>query len=1483
MRNTMNAVKVKNRFPRWLIICCILETIILLLCGLWLRDFAEKNYRRHAEEQLLAVADLKVKEIAAWRASRLANGSEAMGSPHLAAGIAEWIKTRDRKNTDAVFARFNVLLRDLDYRDFMLIDSTGHILLSFNGTTGTVDKAILRILKIARRERKPQTCDLHLSAFNKTPAMEIVAPLFLNKKPQRFVAAIVLVIDPEQFLYPLIQSWPIPSRTSETIICRREGDSVLFLNNLRHQPHTALTLSIPMTSQNVPGVMAASGMRGIFNGRDYRGKEVISALEQIPDSPWFMVSKVDNDETFGEMWFITILILALIFGILAASLAVLVVFWQQVQKTDQKKAYEAEIERLALVKHFDYLAKNANDIILLADERYHIKEANDRAQEAYGYTYEEFLKITLHDIVAPSSFAIFEEHCPVLIQQGSCRAEMNHLRKDRSEFPVEISARYFSIESENYIQIIIRDITERKQAEIALRESEERYRLISSAAFNYVYSTRLEDDGNLHLNWVSGAFEDITGYSFEEYVAHGGWRASLHPDDLEQDDRDMEMLQSNRKVITELRTIDKSGRVLWVRVYAYPIWDEQQQRLVGISGAVQDITDRKQAEDLLRESENKFTAAFRDSPIALVVSSVADNKYVDVNDVFTQITGFTRDEAVGHTAAELKIFANHDEREKLVSEVRKEGHVYGKEIRFRIKSGKIIACLISMSIIQRDRRPHFLSSVVDITERKQAEDALKKSEEEFRILAEAMPQIVWATQPDGRNIYFNHLWVDYTGLTLEESYGHGWNKPFHPEDQQRAWDAWQNATKNNATYSLECRLRRADGVYKWWLVRGVPVLDANGNIIKWIGTCTDINELKHAEEELRESEDRFRSLYENATLGLYRTTPEGKILLANPALVNMLGYSRLEGLDLKDIEGGGYASTYERKDFLDRIEKEEVVVGLESAWKNQDGKTIYVRESARAIRDAQGKTLYYDGTVEDITERKLAENALKASEEQFRLISENVADMIVVLDLEGKRVYNSPSYRPILGEPDMLKGTDSFREIHPDDREKIKEIFRETVRTGVGHQIEYRLLGKDNAVHFIESVGSVVRDTAGKITNVIVVSRDVTEKKRLEQQSFRTQRLESIGTLASGVAHDLNNVLGPIVLALEVLKGHVADKTALKMLDTLSISAHRGADIVKQILGFARGMEGERIALQLRHLIKETIKIIGETFPRNITVRADLPKETWAITGDSTQIQQVVLNLCVNARDAMPSGGTLAISVENKIIDESDARIIADAKPGKYVQLTVMDTGSGIPPEVIERMFEPFFTTKERGKGTGLGLSTVYAIVRSHGGFIVVNSEPGKGTIFKVFLPTGDTVMAEKILENRTAIYRGNGETILVVDDEESILEITKQTLEAFNYSVLIAKDGLEALTVYKLHRDRIALVITDMMMPKMDGYQTIHALRTLNPAVKIIGSSGLASDGYAHPGLTETPDEFITKPYKAEKLLETIAKVLKEKSDKTG
>jgi hypothetical protein len=409
----------------------------------------------------------------------------------------------------------------------------------------------------------------------------------------------------------------------------------------------------------------------------------------------------------------------------------------------------------------------------------------------------------------------------------------------------------------------------------------------------------------------------------------------------------------------------------------------------------------------------------------------------------------------------------------------------------------------------------------------------------------------------------------------------------------------------------------------------------------------------------------------------------------------------------------------------------------------------------------------------------------------------------------------------------------------------------------------------------VASRWTLVQDDNGQPKSILMVNTDITEQKKLEAQFLRSQRLESVGTLASGIAHDLNNSLAPILMSVQLLEKKIQDPQSLHLLAILEANTKRSADLVKQVLSFARGLEGEHTLLQVKHLLVEIEQMVKQTFPRSITITSDLlTPDLWPILGDATQLHQVLMNLCVNARDAMPEGGTLSLAAENLWIDENYARMYLDAKIGSYVVLTVTDTGVGIPPSNLNKIFEPFFTTKEIGKGTGLGLSTVIGIVKGHGGFVSVHSQGEQGTTFKVYLPAKDATL-ESQSEIQHSLPKGQGELILVVDDEEPIRETTKISLEAYGYSVLTANDGIEAIAVYAQHQQEVSVVLIDMMMPSMDGPMTIRMLQKLDPEVKIIAVSGLVSGYDVSGGNGIGIQTFLPKPYTAEELLKNLQAVL--------
>ncbi len=406
----------------------------------------------------------------------------------------------------------------------------------------------------------------------------------------------------------------------------------------------------------------------------------------------------------------------------------------------------------------------------------------------------------------------------------------------------------------------------------------------------------------------------------------------------------------------------------------------------------------------------------------------------------------------------------------------------------------------------------------------------------------------------------------------------------------------------------------------------------------------------------------------------------------------------------------------------------------------------------------------------------------------------------------------------------------------------------------------------------VNTCWTLVKGTNSEPDLIFITNVDITEKKLLEEKFLRAQRLENIGALASGVAHDLNNILAPILMALQFLRNKIPDKRGQTLVDTLEISAQRGADLVKQVLYFGRGLDSKRSLLQIKHLISELEKIIQETFPKSISLYKDVPYDLWTVSADSTQVYQVLMNILVNARDAMPQGGVIKIVGRNIAIDENYVLMNSNAKVGLYTVITISDNGSGIPEEIINRVFDPFFTTKEIGKGTGLGLATVKDIITEHGGFLELESKLNYGTTFKLFFPAVETEKAKQEEKNLQS-FSGEGKTILVIEDEAAIREITKASLETHDYKVLTASDGVEALVVFSENKKDISTVIVDLMMPNMDGISTIRILQKMNPDIRIIVVSGTSIKKETSSVLTSlSVESVLNKPYTSEQLLKCLA-----------
>jgi len=618
---------------------------------------------------------------------------------------------------------------------------------------------------------------------------------------------------------------------------------------------------------------------------------------------------------------------------------------------------------------------------------------------------------------------------------------------------------------------------------------------------------------------------------------------------------------------------------------------------------------------------------------------------------------------------------------------------------------------------------------------------------------------------------------------------------------------------------------------------------------------------------------------------------DGFFKFLNPAWETTLGFSIQELLSTPFLD---FVHPDDRARTLAeaaKLPEDQRTYNFENRHRCKDGSYRYLQWKAAPSVDRQ--RIY--AIARDVTESKRVEhtllldhqrlqarvdqwtNELRLAEHTLQSLIDFSPQAIIALDMNHHvRLWNKGAER-IFGYPVQDVVGKPFPHAPEGKRNEFDALMNRARKAEPIVNVEMRYQRRDGSrVDILISVVET-RDSPATMSGYLVIATDVTDRKRLEAQLYRAQRLESIGMLASGIAHDLNNVLAPILMGLQLIRSQFPDQSSQTTLTAIEASARRGANLVKQILTFTRGLEGERMRVQARHVLRDVEKIISRTFPKSIEIRMDIPRDLLTVSADATQLHQVFTNLCVNSRDAMPAGGVLTIFAQNVVIDEYYAAMYPEAQPGSYIAIEVSDTGTGIPKEILAHIFEPFFTTKAVGKGTGLGLSTVHAIVKSHGGFVTLNSEPGKGTAFKVFLPALETAEGAEARPARPKLPSGSGELILVVDDEGAIRDITRITLESYGYRVVTAGHGAEGVAVYAKHADDIKLVISDMNMPIMDGAAMTKALQAIKPDVKVLTTSGLSPN--LDIGLRADQAGaagFLIKPYTAEQLLLKIDELLK-------
>jgi len=1085
----------------WILISVFfLFSLAIAAAGYVFYDHHKKSLRQEKQDQIEAIADLKVKQIVDWRKERLSDGLVSLESPFIAHHFRQFLSNpKNIRVKKEILEWMESMQKHYQYQSVLLLDAGGAVLLPIFKEKERIEPYTKELAFEALQKKKVILSDFYRGQKAKTIRLSLFVPIIFSQRPETLPMAVLLLrIDPYQFLYPLIQSWPTPSQTSETLLVRREGEEVLFLNELRHQKDAALNLRIPLSKPHLPAAMAVDGQEGVFEGVDYRGVPVRAALRPIPDSSWFLIAKVDQEEIYAPIR-IRARGIAIIAGVLILGAALSVaLLWRGQRAEFQKKQYEAELERRALAEHFDYLTRYANDIILLMDEKLKIVEANERAVETYGYKRDELLQMNLRDLRPPETQSALEIQMKRVKEYNGAVFESFHQRKDGTRFPVENSSRLIEVDGKTFFQSIIRNVAERKQSENQLRQSEEKFRnLMESAPTGIAIST---PEGKI--------------------------------------------LEANSTLLTML---------------GY-------------------------------ESKEEF------------MKQPAASYYLDSK-----------------------------ERKKLI-ELLKIGKAKDFEVQLKRRDGSIFWGSAT-SILQTtgDGKIQAINTVVDITERRQMEEALREAQRSLEAVVETSPSLIVLTDPDGRILLFNRACEELTGYQREEVLGKTIPGLFLPPE---------------------------------W----VPVV---------------------------------------------------------------------------------------QKRFADPFAP-EVLAPHENPWLTKSGDQRLIEWRCTVLPSPKDGRPCILGSGIDITERKQAEKEMAALQEQFR----------------------------------------------------------------------------------------------------------------------QSQKMEAIGRLAGGVAHDFNNLLTIIKGYSQLSLFGLKEGDPLKVnIGEIQKAADRAGSLTHKLLAFSRRQVLEFKVLDLNTLIQGMLNMLQRLLGEDIELVAFLGEDLGRVKTDPGQIEQVLLNLSVNARDAMPQGGKLIVETTNTELDEAYARNHVSAVAGRYVMLSLSDTGVGMVPEVKERIFEPFFTTKAKGKGTGLGLSTVYGIVKQSGGNIWVYSEPGKGTTFKIYLPRVDEPLEE--LRKKEDKVTGGKETILIVEDAEEVRKLAGQILRRHGYRVLEASLGGEALILCEQFKETIHLLLTDVVMPGMSGRELAGRILGLHPEVKVLYMSGYTENVIAHHGFLEKGLNYIQKPFTLESLVRKVREVL--------
>lgn len=935
----------------------------------------------------------------------------------------------------------------------------------------------------------------------------------------------------------------------------------------------------------------------------------------------------------------------------------------------------------------------------------------------------------------------------------------------------------------------------------------------------------------------------------------------------------------------------KDGRTIWVAVSARAVRDDDGAELY--EGTIEDITARKQAEGQLRYQLDLLHNITDKAAESIFVTDQTGRSTL-VNPEAELTFGFTADELIGEVLHDRI----HHHRpggacpagECAMAEVHTSGQpVRDHEDVFFRKDGSAINVICSNAPLEfNGQRIGTVWMVRDITERKRAEEVLRdriRLQERITQIAAVAPSVIYSyrLRPDGSSC------IPYASPALEALFGlmpeavvedaAPLFELLHPDDLNHIRETIAESARTLSPWRTEARLRNANGDECWVEGHSIPQREPDGSVL-WHGILIDITDRKRAEEALRKSEERYQALIRTTTDGFFVLDAQGWLKDVNEAYCATVGRTRVEllSMNIRDID----CVETPREIRAHLIELQTRGWGrFETKHRHAEGAAIEVEVSVVFLRSQDSFCTF----IRDITKRKVAEEALRISEQRFRDISEAAGEFIWEMDPQGRFTYVSDRIEQVLGwRPDQVLGKSPFSRLEKMMAGGSEALWRGRVENKRGFRdFEDSVVAKAGHTVCLSNTAVPIIGQAGELLGFRGATLDITGRKQTEealrqseQQLRQAQKMEAIGRLAGGVAHDFNNLLTVINGNAELAARRLREGDPLGAdLEQIRTAGVRAAALTRQLLAFSRKQVLQPQTINLNKIVAGIENMLGRVIGEDIELITICAPDLGSTRADPGQIEQVVMNLAVNSRDAMPFGGKLAIKTGNVELAEEDTARHLDAQPGSYVSLSITDTGCGMDEAIRARIFEPFYTTKDVGKGTGLGLATVYGIVQQSGGHIEVESEVNKGTTFKIYLPRELTDNAVEAQDLKRAANPGGGETILLVEDEGPVRNLVKAILSAAGYTILTAGSGAEALQLCELRRDGIDLVLTDVIMPGMSGRELVERLAVVHPGLKVLYFSGYTDDTIIHHGVLDPGTHFIAKPFSIPDLTRKVREVL--------